>query len=257
MKIATWNVNSVRARVVNVIAWLEEAQPDVLLMQEIKCESSVFPVMEFEAAGYKIHAFGQKSYNGVAIASLHPLEDIHEGLPGDESDAQARYMEATIKGVRVASIYLPNGNPVDSEKYPYKLGWMKRLKDRATMLLVSEKPVVLGGDFNIIPAAMDAHNPQAWVNDALFLPQSRAAWRDILQLGYTDLFRAQHPELEGAFSFWDYQAGAWERDNGIRIDHFLLSPEAVDISGACSIDRVPRGLDKASDHTPVILELAA
>jgi len=227
------------------------------LMQEIKCETDAFPAMEFTAAGYQVGAFGQKSYNGVAIASLHKMEDIHEGLPGDDGDAQARYIEATVQGVRVASIYLPNGNPIDTDKYIYKLNWMKRLKARASELLRDEKPIVLGGDFNVIPAEIDVHNPQDWLQDALFYPSSRAAFREILSLGYTEIFRAQNPEQENAYTFWDYQNGAWQRDNGIRIDHFLLSPEAVDKAGRCIIDRDPRGADKASDHTPVIVEIAA
>ena len=254
MKIVTWNVNSIRARLPNVLDWLTVNKPDVVLMQEIKCETSVFPMMEFAAAGYRVQALGQKSYNGVAIVSLHPIEDIREGLPGEND--QARYLEATIKGVRVASIYLPNGNPVGTEKYTYKLDWMARLKAHAQDLLRDERPVVLGGDYNIIPDDIDAHNPQDWEQDALYLPQSRAAFRDILNLGYTEAFRALHPNQQ-AYSFWDYQGGAWQQDRGIRIDHFLLSPEAADKIIGCSIDRDPRGKDKASDHTPVILDIAA
>ncbi len=254
MRIATWNVNSVRARLPNVLEWLAEAAPDVLLMQEIKCETAAFPLADFQSAGYQVHALGQKSYNGVAIASKHKIEDVVEGLPDASAEEQSRYVEATIQGARVASIYLPNGNPVDTEKYPYKLNWMARLKKRADELLRDEKPVVLGGDYNVIPDAIDAHNAAEWVNDALYLPQTRAAFRDILNLGYTEIFRALHPDKQ-AFSFWDYQAGAWQRDNGIRIDHFLLSAEAVDRTISCEIDRTPRGKDKASDHTPVIVEL--
>ena len=254
MKIATWNVNSVRARLPNVLAWLEQVKPDVLLMQEIKCETSAFPVMEFTAAGYQVHALGQKSYNGVAIASLHPIEDVREGLPDAGGDEQARYLEAKIKGMRVASLYLPNGNPVGTEKYSYKLDWMARLKRHAATLLREEKCVVLGGDYNIIPAELDVYDPKDWEQDALYLPQSRAAFRDILNLGYTEIFRALHP-AQRAYSFWDYQGGAWQQDKGLRIDHFLLSPEAVDRCVDCVIDRTPRGQDKASDHTPVIVEI--
>jgi exodeoxyribonuclease-3 len=255
MKIATWNVNSVRARLPNVLDWLQQARPDVLLMQEIKCETDAFPTMEFTAAGYQVHALGQKSYNGVAIASLHKIKDVQDVLHGAADDAQARYVEATVQGVRVASIYLPNGNPIGTEKYTYKLEWMKRLRQRAAELLRDEKPVVLGGDYNIIPSEQDVHNPLDWLQDALYLPQSRAAFREILELGYTDIFRALHPQQENAYTFWDYQAGAWPQDKGIRIDHFLLSPEAVDQTKSCVIDREPRGMDKASDHTPVIVEL--
>ena len=254
MRIATWNVNSVRARLPNVVEWLGEAKPDILLMQEIKCETDAFPLMEFKAAGYDVYALGQKSYNGVAIASLHKIGDVREGLSSPAEDAQARYLEATIKGIRVASLYLPNGNPVGTDKYTYKLDWMARFKHRAAELLRDERPVVLGGDYNVIPTEIDVHNPEDWEHDALYLPQSRAAFRDIVQLGYTEIFHALHPQQRD-YSFWDYQGGAWQQDKGIRIDHFLLSPEAVDRAGDCSIDRAPRGKEKASDHTPVIVEI--
>jgi exodeoxyribonuclease-3 len=222
-------------------------------MQEIKCETAAFPRLEFTAAGYQVHAFGQKSYNGVAIASLHPLEDVMEGLPSFD-DPQARYIEASIKGVRVASLYLPNGNPVGTDKYEYKLEWMRRLKGRALELLQNEKPVVLGGDYNIIPDEIDVHNPQDWEQDALYLPQSRAAYREILAMGYTEIYRALYPD-QRAYSYWDYQGGSWQQDKGIRIDHFLLSPEATDRTSACVIDKLPRGREKASDHTPVIIDI--
>ncbi len=254
MRIATWNVNSVRARLPNILAWLAEAKPDILLMQEIKCETEAFPALEFNAAGYAIHALGQKSYNGVAIASLHKIENVQENIPDAAEDTQARYLEATIQGLRLASIYLPNGNPLGTEKYTYKLDWLKKLKRRATELLRIEKPVILGGDFNVIPTERDVYDPQGWEQDALYAPSSRAAYREILNLGYTEIFRAQHP-TDCAYSFWDYQGGAWQQNKGLRIDHFLLSPEAVDRAGACTIDRAPRAQDKASDHTPVILEI--
>jgi len=256
MRIATWNVNSIKARLEPVRHWLESAKPDVVLLQEIKCETDSFPAMEFKALGYEVHALGQKTYNGVAILSRHKIEDVLEHLPEAGDDVQARYIEATIKGIRVASIYLPNGNPVDSEKYPYKMAWLKRLHRHAKKLLESEKPVVLGGDYNVIPEAMDVYDPKAWENDALYRQETRAAWRELVSLGYTDAFRALHPQKKHAYSFWDYQAGAWQRDNGLRIDHFLLSPEAADRLTNCFIDRTPRGQDKASDHTPVMVELA-
>lgn len=256
MRIATWNVNSIRARLPNVMEWLNDAKPDVLLMQEIKCETGVFPLLEFQSAGYAVHALGQKSYNGVAIASRHKIENVTEHLTGDIADDQSRYLEAEVCGIRLASIYLPNGNPVDSEKYPYKLAWMERLRRRGAELLKSEKPVILGGDYNIIPEAFDVYDPKGWADDALFRAESRAAYRRILELGYTEAFRALHPNKPHAYSFWDYQAGAWQRNNGLRIDHFLLSPEATDRLLKCDIDRVPRGKDKASDHTPVIVEIA-
>ena len=254
MRIATWNVNSIRARVPNVIAWLGEVKPDVLLMQEIKCETDAFPTMELNAAGYNVHALGQKAYNGVALASLHKIEDVQEGLPGSAEDAQARYLEATIKGIRVACLYLPNGNPIGTEKYAFKLDWMARLKRHAAELLLSEKPVVLGGDFNVIPTEHDVYDPKGWEEDALYFPQSRAAFRDIIHQGYTEIFRALHPD-ERAYSFWDYQGGSWQQDKGLRIDHFLLSPEAVDRAERCLIDSSPRGKEKASDHAPVIVEI--
>lgn len=257
MRIATWNVNSINARLPNVLAWLEKSRPDVLLLQETKCVADGFPRMEFAALGYEIAVAGQKGYNGVAILSLHPMTEIMDRLPGDESDEQARYIEATIRSVRIASIYLPNGNPVDanSEKYPYKLAWMRRLNEQARRLMDAEIPVVLGGDYNVIPSDDDVYDPKIWENDALFLPQTRAAFREIINQGYTEAFRALHPHDKHAYSFWDYQGGAWQRDNGIRIDHFLLSPEAADRLASCRIDREPRGLEKASDHTPMVMEL--
>ena len=255
MRIATWNVNSVKARLPNVMEWLATATPDVVLLQEIKTETDTFPFLEFQSAGYEVRALGQKSYNGVAIISRHKIENVLENLPGDPSDAQARYIEATINGIRIASIYLPNGNPVDSEKYPYKLAWMERLRLHALNLLKQEKSVVRGGDYNIIPEAQDVYDPKGWENDALFRIESRAVFRRFLQSGYTEAFRALHPDRKHAYSFWDYQAGAWPQDHGLRIDHFLLSPEATDRLLSCEIDRTPRGKEKASDHTPVMLEI--
>ncbi|MDP6954213.1 MAG: exodeoxyribonuclease III [Alphaproteobacteria bacterium] len=258
MRIATWNVNSVKARLPNLLAWLDEAAPDVLLLQETKTVSEGFPRLEIEERGYVCAVVGQKSYNGVAILSRHPLEDVTERLPGDDADEQARYVEAWVdagaNGVRIASIYLPNGNPVDSEKYPYKLDWMARLRDHAESLLALEEPVVLGGDYNVIPAAGDVYDPQGWAEDALFRLETRQAFREILNLGYTEAFRALHAET-GRYSFWDYQRRAFESDRGLRIDHLLLSPQAADRLSACDIDMVPRGKSKASDHTPVWCEL--
>ncbi|HAX92045.1 MAG TPA: exodeoxyribonuclease III [Rhodospirillaceae bacterium] len=252
MRIATWNVNSVRARLVNVTSWLEAARPDVLLLQEIKCETDAFPRFEFEAMGYQCHVIGQKSYNGVALLTQLPATEVITALPDDEADTQARYIEATIEGMRIASLYLPNGNPVGTEKYDYKLAWMKRLKAHCAAMLRSETPFVLGGDFNVIPEAIDVYDPKGWEQDALFQPRTRAAYREILNLGITEAFRTLHP-TEQAYTFWDYQAGAWQRDLGLRIDHFFLSPEAADRLIACDIDREPRSHDKASDHTPVVV----
>ena len=243
-------MNSVNARLPNVEAWLKAAEPDVVLLQEIKCESDKFPTLAFEALGYKCAVHGQKSYNGVAILSREAIKDVLEGLPGDKDDEQARYIEAETCGIRVASIYLPNGNPAPGPKYDYKLSWMKRLKDHAAALLKSEKRIVLGGDYNCIPQPLDCYSPKAWEKDALFLPETRRAFWEILNLGYCEAYRSLHP-AKTDYSFWDYQGGAWQQDHGIRIDHLLLSPQATDRLVACDIDRGPRGETKASDHTPV------
>ena len=257
VKVASWNVNSIKARLPNVLAWLEEAKPDVLLLQETKCQAENFPRLEVESAGYKAAVVGQKSYNGVAVLSRGEIEVVAEALPGDASDEQARYLEVETCGIRAATIYLPNGNPVSSEKFPYKLAWMERLAAHAEALRLTERPVVLGGDYNVIPQPEDCHDPRIWEGDALFRPESRSALRRILNLGYTDALRALHPEQARAFTFWDYQGGAWDQDHGIRIDHLLLSPQAADCLTACEIDKGPRGKEKASDHTPIWCELAA
>ncbi len=253
MKIATWNVNSIKARLAHVLAWLESAQPDIALLQELKCVEDAFPRLEIEALGYDCAVVGQKSYNGVAILSKTPIEDRVERLPGDESDEQARYLEATVLGLRVASIYLPNGNPVDSEKYPYKLAWMARLEAHVRDLLAREDTLVLGGDYNVAPGDDDVYDPEAFENDALCRPETRKAFRGLLNLGLTEAFRALHrqPHL---YSYWDY-GRAYDYDNGLRIDHFLLSPQAADRLAGCEIDRNPRKREKPSDHTPVCLEL--
>jgi exodeoxyribonuclease III len=253
--IATWNVNSVNARLPNVLEWLRAANPDVVLLQETKCLDAAFPRAAVEDEGYNVATHGQKSYNGVAILSRRPIEDAAPGLPGDLLDEQARYLEATVAGVRVASIYLPNGNPIGTDKFAYKLAWMERLRARATALLELDEPVVLGGDYNVIPEPVDCHDPKAWADDALFQPESRRAFRALLHLGLTDAFRALHPAEARAYSFWDYQRGAFQLDHGIRIDHLLLSPLAADMLAGCTIDKEPRRRPKASDHTPVAVEL--
>jgi len=253
--IATWNVNSIKARLPNALAWLKSASPDVALLQELKCIDNNFPRLEIEELGYHVAVHGQKSYNGVAILSKAPLEDVTVGLPGDAGDEQARYLEATTHGLRVASIYLPNGNPIKTEKFTYKLAWMDRLIDHARSLLASERPVVLGGDYNVIPQDEDVYDPRAFASDALTQPESRQRFRALLNLGYTEAFRALHREPH-LYSFWDYQGGAWQNDHGLRIDHFLLSPQAADHLEACDIDRGPRGEPKASDHTPVVCRLS-
>ena len=253
--IATWNVNSVNARLPNVLAWLAEARPDVALLQEIKCLDPAFPTEAVGELGYNVATLGQKAYNGVAILSRRPIEDVVRGLPGEPADEQARYIEATVGDLRVASIYLPNGNPIGTDRFAYKLAWMERLRAHAAALLELDQAVVLGGDFNVIPEPIDCHDPRAWLGDALFQPESRRAFRALLHLGYTEAFRALHPDERGAYSFWDYQGGAFQLDHGIRIDHHLLSPQAADRLVACTIDKAPRRLPKASDHTPVIVDL--
>lgn len=258
LRIGTWNVNSVRQRLGHVLDFLKEAEPDVLCLQEIKCTDADFPRAEIEAAGWQVETHGQKGFNGVAILSRSKLEDVRRGLPGDEEDVQARYLEGVVpfehRMVRVASIYLPNGNPPNTEKYPYKLAWMKRLSAHARMLLEQEEPIVLGGDYNVIPAPRDARDPGAWVSDALFLPQTRAAFHDLVSLGFTEALRAT-TDAGGLYTFWDYQAGAWQRNNGIRIDHLLLSPQAADRLAGVSIAKHVRGWEKPSDHVPVMIEL--
>lgn len=260
MKIYTFNINGIKARFEALTRWIDEVRPEVLLLQEIKSVDEGFPREMFEDRGYRVETHGQKGFNGVAILSLLPLEDVSRGLPGDESDEQARWIEATVIGekraVRVAGLYLPNGNPVPGPKYDYKLAWMERLRLRALALLETEEPVVLAGDYNIIPQPEDAAKPEVWVDDALFLPQSREAFRKIVNLGYADAFRLRVAG-PGHYSFWDYQAGAWERNNGIRIDHLLLSPQAADLLSDCGIEKGERGRDKPSDHVPVWIELDA
>lgn len=257
MRLASWNVNSIKARLQAALAWMDEGEPDVLALQEIKCVDDAFPRLEFEAKGYHVLTAGQKSYNGVALISRLPLEDPMVGLAGDPSDEQARYIEATVGGVRVASIYLPNGNPIGTEKFDYKLAWMDRLRSRAAELQSSGDPVALMGDFNVIPAANDCYDPSAWTGDALYQAETIAQFRALCWLGYYDAFRTAKPTAPEAYTFWDYQAGAWQKDHGIRIDHILLSAAAVDRLLDVDIDRRPRGRPKASDHTPIWCDLAA
>jgi len=254
MKIASWNVNSVRMRLPNVLAWMEKAQPDVLLLQELKCMNEQFPYAEFKAAGYEAAVHGQKSWNGVAILSKTPVTDIKTGLDGDASDEQSRYIEGSVGGIRVASIYLPNGNPVDTEKFPYKLAWMDRLIAHAKTLLANEVPSVLGGDYNVIPEARDCYDPGIWIGDALFRLESRLKFRTLQNLGFTDAFRVFN-QKDHQYTFWDYQAAAFDRNLGIRIDHMMLTPQAADRLQGCYIDAAPRALEKASDHTPIIVEI--
>ena len=252
LKIVTWNVNSIKACLEHVKGWLEDNQPDLLLIQELK--GLDFPAGEFEAIGYHSQAVTQKAYNGVAILSKQPVTVILDHLPGDETDEQARYLEIDYNNIRIINIYLPNGNPVDTDKYTYKLSWMGRLYNRLKQLRNEQIPFVIGGDFNVIPADEDCHDPAAWRGDAAFRPETHAKWQALLNLGLYDAFRIVNQNA-GQYSFWDYQRGAWQKDNGIRIDHFLLSPPITDKLINCHIDKAPRGAEKASDHTPVILEI--
>ncbi|MCX7888157.1 MAG: exodeoxyribonuclease III [Rhodobacteraceae bacterium] len=259
MRIATFNINGIRAREAALLEWLEEARPDAVLLQEIKSVDEAFPHATFEERGWFVATHGQKSFNGVAILSRLPLEDVERGLPGDDADDQARWIEATVVGraaIRLCCLYLPNGNPAPGPKYDYKLAWMERLRRRAAELLLTEEPVVLGGDWNVIPQPEDAARPEAWAADALFLPETRAAFRRILHQGWTDAFRCREPR-PGHYTFWDYQAAAWEKNNGIRIDHLLLSPQAADLMTGAGIDKAVRGREKPSDHVPVWVELDA
>ena len=260
MKIATFNINGIKARTQALLDWLAEAQPDVACLQEIKSVDEAFPREAFEALGYTVETHGMKAFNGVAILSKLPLEDVTRRLPGDETDEQARWIEATVIGpkraVRLCGLYLPNGNPTPGPKYDYKLAWMDRMLTRTRTLLADEQPLVLCGDYNVIPQAEDAAHPQNWLSDALYLPQTRAAYQRLLNLGLTDAIRAQNP-APGTYTFWDFQAGAWERNNGIRIDHLLLSPQAADLLQASGIDKAVRGRDRPSDHVPVWIDLDA
>ena len=258
MKIATFNINGVKARIETLLTWLEESAPDVAVLQEIKSVDDLFPRQAIEDLGYNVETHGQKSFNGVAILSKLPLEDVTRGLPGDDTDEQARWIEATVVGeqaVRICGLYLPNGNPAPGPKYDYKLAWMERLYTRAKALMEGEEPALMCGDYNIIPQPEDAANPKAWVDDALFRPQSREAFRKVLALGFTEAFRARNQAPE-SYSFWDYQAGAWNRNDGIRIDHFLLTPQCADLLNDCWIESEMRGRDKPSDHVPVWVDLA-
>ncbi|HKW55404.1 MAG TPA: exodeoxyribonuclease III [Stellaceae bacterium] len=256
VKIATFNVNSIKVRLPILLAWLEEAKADIVCLQETKCPAADFPTLELKGLGYHTEAIGQRAYNGVALLSKEPARDVLVGLPGDPGDEQARYLEATFGDLRVGSLYLPNGNPVETEKFAYKLGWMARLKAHAEGLLARELPFVLAGDYNIVPDDDDVYDPAAWRNDALCRPEARGRFRALLNLGLVDAFRVFHAEPH-RYSFWDYQAGRWYRDEGLRIDHLLCSPQAADRLLAADIDKRPRGKDKASDHTPVWCELAA
>ena len=257
MKLATWNVNSINARLENVLDWFREAQPDVACLQEIKCVDEKFPAEPFESMGYNVVVHGQKTYNGVAMLSKYPLDDVRRGLPDGEGDDHARYIEALVlapQPVRVGGIYLPNGNPNGTEKFDYKLRWMGRRPRHAHDLLAFEEPLALMGDYNVIPEPEDADKPEGWLGDALFQPQSREAFRALKYLGLTDAYMEMDGR-PGGYTFWDYQAGAWQRNHGIRIDHVLLSPQAADKLRGIEIHKDVRDREKPSDHVPVMVEL--
>ncbi|MFA8442905.1 exodeoxyribonuclease III [Yoonia sp.] len=266
MKIATFNINGVKARIGALTDWLDDAQPDVAVLQEIKSVDENFPREMFEDKGYNVETHGQKGFNGVALLSKLRLEDVTRGLPGATGagregvdDVEARYIEATVvgdKAVRICGLYLPNGNPAPGPKYDYKLRWMERLHARAQELIAHEEVALMCGDYNIIPQAEDAARPDAWRDDALFRLESREAFRRILNLGFTEAFRAREAG-PGHYSFWDYQAGAWDKNDGIRIDHFLLTPQCADLLNNCWIESDVRGREKPSDHVPVWVDLAA
>ena len=261
MRIVSWNVNSVKARLPHVVSYLTDYQPDILCLQELKCVDEAFPREAIENLGYTVETFGQKTYNGVALISRFPLEDVRRGLPSFE-DEQSRYIEALIMAgetpLRVASIYLPNGNPVEGgtgEKYQYKLRFMEALCHHAQSLLDLEEATVLCGDYNIIPSPEDCYDPAAWAEDALFRLESRQAFRRIRNLGYADAFELKHNPGPDGYTFWDYQGGAFPKNKGIRIDHHLLSPLAADLLADVEIHKEVRAQERPSDHTPIAIRL--
>lgn len=258
MKVATWNINGVKARIESALTYLRQESPDVICLQEIKSVDENFPTGDFEDLGYNVAVHGQKGFNGVAILSKLPFDDVTRRLPGDHDDEQARYIEAIVSvpsgALKVISLYAPNGNPIGTEKFSYKLAWLKRLEEHARALLAEEMPLVIAGDYNIIPEPADAKRPAAWTQDALFQPESRSAYRRLLNEGLTDAVRLCHPG-PSVYTFWDYQAGAFQKDDGIRIDHLLLSPQAADRLKAAGVDRFTRGWEKPSDHVPVWVDL--
>lgn len=257
MKIASFNINGIKARLPALLDWLSEAQPDVAVLQEIKSVDEAFPREPIEDLGYIVETHGQKSFNGVAILSKLPLEDIQRGLPGDETDEQARWIEASVVGkqaIRICGLYLPNGNPVPGPKYDYKLAWMDRQIAHAKNMLRQDMPFLMAGDYNIIPQPEDCANPAAWADDALYRLESRTKFRELCALGLTEAFRARNAAPE-QYTFWDYQAGAYNRNDGIRIDHFLLSPQAADLLTDCQVDAHVRGREKPSDHVPIWVDL--
>ena len=254
MKIASFNINGVKARLPALLDWLRDAGADVVVLQELKSTDDAFPRLEIEDMGYNLETHGQKGFNGVAILSKLPLEDVRRGLPGDDGDDQARWIEAEVAGIRVCGLYLPNGNPAPGPKYDYKLAWMDRLQTRAAALIEAEETAVILGDYNVIPQDEDCWNPAVWANDALYMPPTRAAFRRLLNLGLTDALRAVD-RSPGLYTFWDYQAGALQKNWGLRIDHVLLTPQAADRLETCAIDAETRSREKPSDHVPVWVTL--
>ena len=257
MKLATFNLNGIRARLPRLVEWLEREKPEIVCLQELKCADESLPIADVEACGYGAVWHGQKGFNGVAILARGDTPKLRRvGLPGDPDDAHSRYIEAEVNGLIVGSLYLPNGNPVGTEKFAYKLSWMERMGAHAAELLSIERPVVLAGDWNVVPEDRDVFSARATAHDALLQPDTRAAWRRILHQGWTDALRAFHPDEERLYTFWDYTAGCWQRDAGFRIDHLLCSPEASDRLLGAGVDRWARGEEKASDHAPTFIELA-
>ena len=257
MKLATFNVNGIRARLARLTEWLEREQPEIVCLQELKCADESLPIADIEAAGYGAVWHGQKGFNGVAILARGDAPRLRRtGLPGDPDDSHSRYIEAEVDALVVASLYLPNGNPVGTEKFAYKLKWMERLGAHAAVLLQDERPVVLAGDWNVVPEDRDVFSVRATQHDALLQPETRAAWRMILHQGWVDALRMLHPDEDKLYTFWDYTAGCWQRDAGFRIDHLMCSPEAADRLVAAGVDKWARAQEKASDHAPTWVELA-
>ncbi|MBA2744784.1 MAG: exodeoxyribonuclease III [Flavisolibacter sp.] len=255
MRIATYNVNGINGRLPVLLRWLHESKPDVVCLQELKAPQEKFPEDAIKQAGYDAEWNGQKSWNGVAILSRGiKMHDVTKGLPGDDEDMQSRYMEATINEIRVCCLYLPNGNPAPGPKLDYKMQWMERLKQQASKLVSQNNPVLLAGDFNVIPTELDAYKPERWVKDALFLPEVRQAFRDLEAQGWTDAIRKLHPEAT-IYTFWDYFRDAYSRNAGLRIDHFLLNKQLDKRLKTAGVDHHVRGWEKSSDHAPVWIEL--
>ena len=257
MRLTTFNLNGIRARLPRLLEWLSQEKPDVVCLQELKCADESLPIADIEAAGYGAVWHGQKGFNGVAILARGDTPKLRRvGLPGDPDDSHSRYIEADVGDLVIASLYLPNGNPVGTEKFDYKLKWMERLGGHARALLADERPTVLAGDWNVVPEDRDVFSVQAMAQDALMQPETRAAYRRIVHQGWTDALRTLHPSVERLFTFWDYTAGCWQRDAGFRIDHLLCSPEATDRLRGAGVDKWARDQEKASDHAPTWIELS-